>query len=405
VRKKLDWEYFELNSKNQSYWVETIGNIQEIKINNYEDIKRWKWEAIQARIYRLSLKVLTINNTQSLGAQFINQLTNIGVTFYCAIAVIHGDITFGVMISTQFIIGQLNGPVSQLVGFIQSGQYAKISFMRINEIHRLQDEDDTSSVITNSMELPKDKSLIVKNLSFTYSPHAPLVIKNLFLRIPEGKVTAIVGDSGCGKSTLLKLLLRLYLPSYGEICIGDMNINNISLREWRSKCGSVMQDGKLFNDTIQNNIVLNEENVNYEALQQAVEVANIMHEIEAMPQGYQTMIGEMGRGLSGGQRQRLLIARALYKRPDYLFLDEATNSLDSINEQKIVKALNNVFQNRTVIVIAHRLSTIRKADQIIVLKEGMIAEIGNHQSLMENKRYYYELIQSQYEVETEREDT
>jgi len=223
-----------------------------------------------------------------------------------------------------------------------------------------------------------------------------MVLKNLFLIIPEGKVTAIVGDSGCGKSTLLKLLLRLYLPSFGEICIGDMNINNISLREWRSKCGVVMQDGKLFNDTIRNNIVLNEENVDNEALRQAVEVANILNEIEAMPQGYQTMIGEMGRGLSGGQRQRLLIARALYKRPDYLFLDEATNSLDSINEQKIVKALNNVFQNRTVIVVAHRLSTIRRADQIIVLKAGMIAEVGTHQSLMGKKKYYYELIQSQY---------
>jgi ATP-binding cassette subfamily B protein len=226
-----------------------------------------------------------------------------------------------------------------------------------------------------------------------------LVLRNLFLQIPEGKVTAIVGDSGCGKSTLLKLLLRLYRPSFGEICIGDMNINNISLREWRSKCGCVMQDGKLFNDTIQNNIVLNEENVDYEALQQAAEVANIIREIEAMPQGYQTMIGEMGRGLSGGQRQRLLIARALYKQPDYLFLDEATNSLDSINEQKIVKALNNVFQNRTVIVVAHRLSTIRKADHIIVLKAGMIAEVGNHESLMENKRFYYELIQSQWNAD------
>jgi ATP-binding cassette subfamily B protein len=397
VRKKLDWEYFELNSRNQSYWVETIGNVQEIKINNYEDIKRWKWEGIQARLYRLGLKVLTINNAQSLGAQFINSITNLGVVFYCAIAVINGDITFGVMISTQFIIGMLNGPVAQLVGFIQSAQYAKISFMRINEIHQLPDEDDTSSIISNSMELPKDKSLIVKNLSFQYSFHAPLVLKNLFLNIPEGKVTAIVGNSGCGKSTLLKLLLRLYNPSFGEICIGDLNINNISLRKWRSKCGCVMQDGKLFNDTIQNNIVLNDEIVDYQALQQAVEIANIAKEIESMPQGYQTMIGEMGRGLSGGQRQRVLIARALYKKPDYLFLDEATNALDSINEQKIVKALNNVFQNRTVIVVAHRLSTIRKADQIIVLKSGMITEVGNHQTLMENKRYYYELIQSQYD--------
>jgi ATP-binding cassette subfamily B protein len=402
VRKKLDWEYFDLNAKNQSYWVETIGNIQEIKVNNYEDIKRWKWEAIQARMYRLSIKVLKVNNAQSLGAQFINQMTNLGVTFFCAVAVINGEISFGVMISTQFIIGMLNGPVAQLVGFIQSGQYAKISFMRINEIHQLRDEDDTSSIISNNMELPVNKSLVVKNISFQYSPHAPLVLKNLFLIIPEGKVTAIVGDSGCGKSTLLKLLLRLYLPSFGEICIGDMNINNISLRQWRARCGCVMQDGKLFNDTIQNNIVLNEEKIDYQALQQAVEVANIAKEIEGMPLGYQTMIGEMGRGLSGGQRQRILIARALYKKPDYLFLDEATNALDTINEQKIVKALNNVFQNRTVIVVAHRLSTIRKADQIIVLKDGMIMEIGNHKSLMESKRYYYELIQSQYEQDTEK---
>lgn len=400
IRKKLDWEYFELNAKNQSYWVETIENVQEIKINNYEDLKRWKWEAIQARIYRLNLKVLKINNAQSLGAQFINSMMNIAVTFYCAIAVINGDITFGVMISTQFIIGMLNGPVAQLVSFIQSAQYAKISFMRINEIHQLKDEDDSSPVISNSLSLPVDKSLYLKNVSFQYSRNAPLVLKNITLQIPKGKVTAIVGDSGCGKSTLLKLLLRLYMPSYGEICMGDMNVNNISLRNWRAKCGCVMQDGKLFNDTIQNNIVLDDANIDYVALQKAVEVANISHEIEAMPQGYQTMIGEMGRGLSGGQRQRVLIARALYKDPDYLFLDEATNALDTINEQKIVRALNNVFKNRTVIVVAHRLSTIRRADQIIVLKAGMIIETGNHQSLMTNKQYYYNLIQSQYEPET-----
>lgn len=400
IRKKLDWEYFELNAKNQSYWVETIENVQEIKINNYEDLKRWKWEAIQARIYRLNLKVLKINNAQSLGAQFINSMMNIAVTFYCAIAVINGDITFGVMISTQFIIGMLNGPVAQLVSFIQSAQYAKISFMRINEIHQLKDEDDSSPVVSNSLSLPVDKSLYLKNVSFQYSRNAPLVLKNITLQIPKGKVTAIVGDSGCGKSTLLKLLLRLYMPSYGEICMGDMNVNNISLRDWRAKCGCVMQDGKLFNDTIQNNIVLDDANIDYEALQKAVEVANISHEIEAMPQGYQTMIGEMGRGLSGGQRQRVLIARALYKDPDYLFLDEATNALDTINEQKIVRALNNVFKNRTVIVVAHRLSTIRQADQIIVLKAGVIIEIGNHQSLMANKQYYYNLIQSQYEPET-----
>ncbi len=400
IRNKLDWEYFDLNAKNQSYWVETVENIQEIKINNYEDIKRWKWETLQARIHRLSLKVLKVNNTQSLGAQFINNITNLSVTFFCAIAVINGEISFGIMISTQFIIGMLNGPVAQFIGFIQSAQYAKISFLRINEIHQLKDEDEFTSVVSNNVNLPIDKSLQVKNLAFQYSVNAPLVLKSVFLTIPEGKVTAIVGDSGCGKSTLLKLLLRLYRPSFGEITIGNMNINNICLRQWRSKCGSVMQDGKLFNDTIQNNIVLNnDEEVDYGALKQAAEIANISNEIEAMPQGYQTMIGEMGRGLSGGQRQRILIARALYKQPDYLFLDEATNALDTINEQKIVKALNNAFKNRTVVIVAHRLSTIKKADQIIVLKSGMVAEIGNHKLLMKNKKYYYELIQSQYEPE------
>lgn len=399
VRRKLDWEYFELLSKDRSYWVETIENIQEIKINNYEDTKRWKWESIQARLYKLNVKMLNINNAQMLGSQFINNMQNMAITFFCAIAVINGDITFGIMISTQFIIGMLNGPIAQFVGFVQSAQYAKISFMRINEIHQLQDEDDMVSIAANSIELPKDKSLVVNNLSFTYSPHAPLVLKGIFLRIPEGKVTAIVGDSGCGKSTLLKLLLRLYLPSYGEICIGNMNINNVSLRQWRSKCGSVMQDGKVFNDTIQTNIILNEDKIDYEALQRATDIANISKEIEAMPQGYQTMIGEMGRGLSGGQKQRLLIARALYKNPDYLFLDEATNALDTINEQKIVTALNNVFKNRTVIVIAHRLSTIKKADQIIVMKDGMIVEFGNHNSLMEQRGQYHQLIQSQYDLE------
>ena len=399
VRRKLDWEYFDILSKDRSYWVETIGNIQEIKINNYEDTKRWKWEGIQARLYKLNVKILNINNAQMLGSQFINSMQNMAVTFFCAIAVIHGDITFGIMISTQFIIGMLNGPVAQFVGFVQSAQSAKISFMRINEIHKLEDEDDMVSVSSNSMDLPKDKSLNVKNLSFAYSPNAPIVLKGIYLTIPEGKVTAIVGDSGCGKSTLLKLLLRLYLPSYGEICIGDMNINNVSLRQWRTQCGCVMQEGKVFNDTIQNNIVLNEEKVDYEALKRATDIANISKEIESMPQGYQTMIGEMGRGLSGGQKQRLLIARALYKNPDYLFLDEATNALDTINEQKIVSALNNVFKNRTVIVIAHRLSTIKKADQIVVMKGGMIVELGNHNGLMERRGHYYELIQSQYDLE------
>jgi ATP-binding cassette subfamily B protein len=396
IRKKLDWEYFDLVSKNQSYWVETISSIQDIKINNYEKQKRWKWENIQARLYKVNLKVLSITNTQNLGAQFIDSLKNLFITFYCARAVINGEITFGVMISTQFIIGMLNAPVVQFIQFIISFQFAKLSFLRLNEIHQLDDEHD--NVGTNSAELPENKSLIIDNVMFQYTPHGKMVLQGIRLIIPERKVTAIVGDSGSGKSTLLKLLLRLYKPSYGEIMIGNMNINNISLRQWRDKCGAVMQDGKIFNDTIMNNIVLDDEKIDYEKLKKALHTANIAQEIEQLPLGYQTMMGEQGRGLSGGQKQRILIARALYKNPDYLFFDEATNSLDTINEQKIVSALDDVFKDKTVIVIAHRLSTIRKADQIIVMQGGTIVEIGNHNSLMERKGRYHQLVQSQMDL-------
>lgn len=398
IRKKLDWEYFDLVSKNQSYWVETIASIQDIKINNYEKPRRWKWENIQARLYKVNLKVLNITNTQNLGAQFIDSLKNLFITFYCAKAVINGEITFGVMISTQFIIGMLNAPVVQFIQFIISFQFAQISFLRLNEIHQLKDENE--DVGTNNVELPENKSLIVNNVSFQYSPNAQVVLKGVRLIIPEGKVTAIVGDSGSGKSTLLKLLLRLYKPSYGEIMIGNMNINNISLKQWRDKCGAVMQDGKIFNDTILNNVVLEDEKIDYEKLKKALHTANIAQEIEQLPLGYQTMMGEQGRGLSGGQKQRVLIARALYKNPDYLFFDEATNSLDTINEQKIVNALDEVFKDKTVIVVAHRLSTIRKADQIIVMQGGVVVETGNHTNLMERKGRYYQLVQSQVDTTT-----
>lgn len=393
LRKKLDWEYFDLVSKNQSYWMEVITSIQDIKINNYEKQKRWKWEAIQAKLYRVNLRILSITNTQNLGAQFIDSIKNLLITFYCAKAVIAGEITFGVMISTQFIIGMLNAPVIQFIQFIISFQSAKLSFLRLNEIHQLRDESEDSG--SNTLELPEDKSLHLKNLGFQYSKHGRVVLRNLNLVIPAGKVTAIVGNSGSGKSTLLKLLLRLYQPSHGEISVGNMNINNLNLRQWRDKCGAVMQDGKIFNDTILNNIVLDDESIDYERLRKALETANISGEIEALPMGYQTIMGEQGRGLSGGQKQRLLIARALYKNPDYLFFDEATNSLDVVNEQKIVSALDNVFHEKTVLVIAHRLSTIRKADQIVVMHDGTIAEIGNHNTLMSKMGRYRELVQAQ----------
>ena len=396
IRKKLDWEYFDLVSKNQSYWVETISSIQDIKINNYEKQKRWKWEDIQARLYKVNVRVLGITNTQNLGAQFIDSLKNLFITFYCAKAVISGEITFGVMISTQFIIGMLNAPVIQFIQFVISFQFAKISFLRLNEIHQLEDEHE--SVGNNSIDLPDTKSLFVNNLTFQYTPNGQLILKGIRLVIPEGKVTAIVGDSGSGKSTLLKLLLRLYKPSYGEIMIGNMNINNVNLRQWRDRCGAVMQDGKIFNDTVLNNIVLDDEKIDYDKLKKAVYTANIAEEIEKLPLGYETVMGEQGRGLSGGQKQRVLIARALYKNPDYLFFDEATNALDTINEKKITEALDDVFKGKTVIVIAHRLSTIRKADQIIVMQNGLIAETGNHEFLMSIKGRYFQLVQSQTDL-------
>jgi ATP-binding cassette subfamily B protein len=393
-RKMLDWEYFDLISRNQSYWVETIESIQDIKINNYEKKKRWKWEAIQARLYKVNQRLLKINNIQNLGAQFINQLTNLFITFFCAKAVLRGEITFGVMISTQFIIGMLNAPILQFVAFIQSAQAAQISFLRLNEIHQLEEED--GNVSANSIDLPEHKSLVVRNLGFQYTRNSAPVVRGVNLVIPQGRVTAIVGDSGSGKSTLLKLLMRLYNPTVGEISVGNLNLKNLNLREWRDQCGIVMQDGKIFSDTILNNIVLDDESIDYERLKRAVTTANIAAEIEALPDGYQTMMGEGGRGLSGGQKQRLLIARALYKDPHYLFFDEATNALDTVNEQKIVSALDNVFKGKTVIVVAHRLSTIRKADQIIVLKNGSVVEVGNHETMMKNEKgHYFQLLKAQ----------
>lgn len=398
IRKKLDWEYFELISKNQSYWVETVSAIQDIKIYNYEKYRRWKWEEIQARLYHVNKRVLTVTNAQNLGAQFIESIKNMSIVFFCAVAVINGEITFGVMISTQFIIGMLNGPLVQFINFIVSGQYAKISFLRINEIRQLEDEDELLTIGTNTTILPDDKTITLQNIHFQYTVNSPLVLRNVFLTIPENKITAIVGGSGSGKSTLLKLLVRLYKPTYGDIKMGGMNVNLVNLRQWREMCGVVMQDGKTFNDTVLNNIVLDDEHIDYDKLREVCRIAQIEAEINEMPKGFETMIGENGRGLSGGQKQRLLIARALYRNPKLLFLDEATNSLDVINERKIVDALNGAFKDRTVIVIAHRLSTIRNADQIVVLDKGFVVEIGNHETLMEKKGHYYSLVSTQMQA-------
>lgn len=335
-----------------------------------------------------------MTNLQNLGAQFIDSLKNMSIVFFCAIAVIRGDISFGVMISTQFILGMLGGPLAQFINFVMAAQYAKISFLRMNEIRQLEDEESLLSVGSSSV-MPACGDIVLDNVMFRYSPNAPLVLQNVSLRIPENKITAIVGGSGCGKSTLLKLLVRLYKPSYGEISIGEMNMTSMNLHFWREMCGVVMQDGKVFSDTIQTNIVLDDENPDVQHMLHCCSIAQIRSEIEAMPKGFDTLIGERGRGLSGGQRQRLLIARALYRNPRYLFLDEATNALDTINESKIVKALNSAFENRTVVVVAHRLSTIQHADQIVVMDGGRIVEIGNHELLMQQQGHYYRLVQSQ----------
>lgn len=396
IRKKLDWQYFELISKNQSYWVETVSAIQDIKIYNYERSRRWKWEEIQARLYHVNKRVLAVTNMQSLGAQFIENIKNMGILFFCATAVIDGEITFGVMISTQFILGMLNGPLIRFVNFIVSAQYAKISFLRMNEIRQLEDEDGLLSVGDTTI-LPEDKSLSLTNVLFQYAPHLPMVLFNINLLIPENKVTAIVGSSGCGKSTLLKLLVRLYRPSYGTVNMGGMNVTALNLRTWREMCGVVMQDGKVFSDTIKNNIVLDDEKVDEEQLIRCCQIAQIKEEIDQMPRGFDTEIGEQGRSLSGGQKQRLLIARALYRNPKYLFLDEATNALDTVNEQKIVQALNSAFENRTVVIISHRLSTIRHADQIVVMDKGKIVEVGTHDCLMALEGKYHDLVASQNE--------
>ena len=394
IRKKLDWQYFGLLSRDQSYWVETIGAMQDIKIYNYDKTRRWKWEGIQAELYHVNKRVLAITNMQNLGAQFIENLKDMGIVFFCASAVIDGKITFGVMISTQFIIGMLNGPLIQFINFIVSAQYAKISFLRMNEIRQLDDEEGLLSIGSTGI-LPESKEIILDNVHFQYTVNSPFVLKHINLRIPQNKVTAIVGGSGSGKSTLLKLLVRLYNPTYGEIKMGGLNIQSINLRQWRSLSGVVMQDGKLFSEKVVTNIVLDDEHIDYERLHQCCRIAQIEDEINSMPKGFDTMVGENGRGLSGGQKQRLLIARALYRDPQMLFLDEATNALDTVNEAKITAALKDSFKDRTVVVIAHRLSTIRHADQIVVMNQGEIVEIGTHEELLQNHGYYSQLVSSQ----------
>lgn len=396
-RRDLDFKRFDISSKNQSSIVQLIGGMQEIKLNNCEQQKRWEWEGLQAGLFKYSIKSLSLGQIQQTGAFFINEGKNILITFIVAKAVIDGNLTLGGMMAIQYIVGQVNSPIEQLLGFIQQLQDAKISLERLNEIHEMEDEEPISQNFVK--ELPNTKSISLQNLSFTYpgAGNEP-VLKDISLNIPEGKTTAIVGMSGSGKTTILKLLLRFYLPQKGEIKVGATALEQIGYRYWRGQCGIVMQDGFIFSDTIAKNIAVADEYPNATKLKHAIKMANIEDLIDGLPLGLGTKIGAEGNGISQGQKQRILIARAVYKNPEYIFFDEATNALDANNESIIMQNLEEFFKGKTVVVVAHRLSTVKNADNIVVIEKGIITEQGTHTELTNNKGGYYQLVKNQLEL-------
>ncbi|TRZ40772.1 peptidase domain-containing ABC transporter, partial [Robertkochia marina] len=396
-RKELDYKRFFELSQEQSTVIEIINGMQEIKMHNAEKQKRWKWEFLQAKLFKISIKSLALEQTQSVGSSIINELKNIIITFTSAMLVIEGSISLGMMLSIQYIIGQLNSPISQMVTFIRSYQDAKISLERLSEIHDIENEVDTNKQYIKQIQ--KDQNLVLNKVSFKYLGNDNNVINNLSIEIPANKITAIVGSSGSGKTTLMKLLLKFYAPQKGEILFGENDLKNISPKIWRENCGVVMQEGYIFNDTIAHNIAVGVDSIDQEKLIQAAKDANIYNFIQMLPQGFNTRIGNEGNGISTGQKQRLLIARAIYKDPSILFLDEATSALDSKNEKVIMNNLNLFFRNKTVVIIAHRLSTVKNADQIIVMKDGKIKELGVHNELIALNGIYFNLIKNQLELE------
>lgn len=398
-RRELDYKFFGQMSKNQSSLIQTLQGMQEIKLYNAERKKRWEWERIQIALFKVKIQSLKLMQFQEAGAILINEVKNIAITFLAAKLVIQGELTLGVMISIQYILGQLNAPINQFIGFIQTAQSAKISLERLGEIHDKPNEEFEDSE-NSQVEIPEDLSLEVSHLSFKYGGEsADLVLDDVSFSIPAGKVTAIVGSSGSGKTTLIKLLLKFFPPTKGEIKLAGKNLNAYNSKKWRAVCGVVMQDGFRFSDTIANNIALGDEHIDHDRLLSAVKIANIYDFIKMLPLGFNTKIGPEGVGLSGGQQQRLLIARAVYKNPEILFFDEATNSLDSENEKVITQKLESFYENRTVVVVAHRLSTVRNADQIIVLEKGKLAEMGTHFELIEKEGIYFNLVRNQLELE------
>ncbi|MDR0700368.1 MAG: peptidase domain-containing ABC transporter [Tannerella sp.] len=396
-REDLNRKNFEQMSLHQNNLMQLIYGMQDIKLLGCEKQKRWEWEGIQASLFRIGIKSLNLGQCQQVGAVLINEVKNILITVSSAMTVLDGDITLGVMLSIQYIIGQMQGPVEQFVSFMQQEQDARLSLERLGEIHGQPDEEHND--LNDIREIGRGEAITFKNVSFTYgSQKSKRVIQNLSLEIPFGKTTAIVGLSGSGKTTLIKLMLGFYPPTEGDVLLGNNSLKHVSFREWRKHCGVVMQEGYIFNDTIARNIAAGEDEIDRDRLLYAVTVANIREYIESLPLKYNTKIGNDGNGLSQGQKQRMLIARAVYKNPKFIFFDEATNALDARNERVIMDNLATFFQGRTVVVVAHRLSTVKNADRIVVLHNGEIAEIGTHAELTARQGVYYTLVKNQLEL-------